>query len=207
VIRLLLVDDHPVVREGLMALFGDDAEIEVVGAAGSGGETLDLARTQAPDVVLLDMELPDVGGLELIPQLLALEPRPGIIVFTAYDTDENVLGAVEAGAQGFLLKGASAAELALATRQVAAGGTYLEPRAAARLVEELRSPRPRQEALTPRELEVVRLVAGGMPNKQIARCLGIAERTVKYHISMVFAKLGAENRAGAVAIAGQRRLL
>jgi DNA-binding NarL/FixJ family response regulator len=206
-IRVMVVDDHPIVRQGLVSVLSDEDDLEVVGEAGSGREAVAHAARLRPDVVLLDLEMPDMDGIEAIPGLLAAAPGLGVLVFTAYDTDERVLGAVRAGARGYLLKGASADEIARGIRTVHAGGSYLEPRVASRVIAEIASPRRTVLALSPRELEVLKLVAEGLPTKQIAASLSISERTVKFHVNSIFHKLGAENRAQAVALAAQRGLL
>jgi DNA-binding NarL/FixJ family response regulator len=157
--------------------------------------------------VLLDLEMPEMDGVEVIPQLKAAYPSVEILVFTAYDTDERVLGAIRGGARGYLLKGASAEEIARGIRSVAAGGSVLEPRVASKLVAEVKAPRRMGIGLSEREREVLRLVADGLPTKQIAVSLSISERTVKFHVNSIFHKLGAENRAQAVALAAQRGLL
>jgi DNA-binding NarL/FixJ family response regulator len=203
----MVVDDHPIVRQGLVSVLEDEADLEVVGTAATGREAVNLVQRLAPDVVLLDLEMPELDGVEAIPQLLAAHPSLGVLVFTAYDTDERVLGAVRAGARGYLLKGASADEIARGIRTVHGGGSYLEPRVASKLMAELSSPRSEGAVLTNREREVLRLVAEGLPTKQIARNLSIAERTVKFHVNSIFVKLGADNRAQAVALAAQRGLL
>ncbi len=206
-IRVLVVDDHPIVRQGLVSVLGDEEDLEVVGEAGSGREAIALTPRLQPDVVLLDLEMPDVDGVEAIPLLLAARPGVEVLVFTAYDTDERVLGAVRAGARGYLLKGASAEEIARGIRTVHGGGSYLEPRVATKLLAEVTSPRRQASVLSDREREVLRLVAEGLPTKQIALSLSISERTVKFHVNSIFHKLGADNRAQAVALAAQRGLL
>ena len=206
-IRVLVVDDHPIVRQGLVSVLGDEDDLEVVGEAGSGREAVARVQRLQPDVVLLDLEMPDLDGVAAIPQLLALRPGLGILVFTAYDTDERVLGAVRAGARGYLLKGASAEEIARGIRSVNAGGSYLEPRVTSKLIAEVSSPRRSALVLSAREKEVLRLVADGLPTKQISASLSITERTVKFHVNSIFRKLGADNRAQAVALAAQRGLL
>ncbi len=206
-IRVLVVDDHPIVRQGLVSVLGDEDDLEVVGEAGSGREAVARVQRLQPDVVLLDLEMPDLDGIDAIPQLLALRPGLGIVVFTAYDTDERVLGAVRAGARGYLLKGASAEEIARGIRAVNAGGSYLEPRVTSKLIAEVSSPRRGGLVLSAREKEVLRLVADGLPTKQISVSLSISERTVKFHVNSIFRKLGADNRAQAVALAAQRGLL
>ncbi|HEX2173230.1 MAG TPA: response regulator transcription factor [Dehalococcoidia bacterium] len=206
-IRVAVVDDHPVVREGIVAVLEDEPDFEVVGTAGSAAEAIALIDRVRPDVVLLDLELPDRDGAAVIPDLIAAVPSVRVLVFTAYDTDERVLGAIRAGARGYLLKGAGADEIARGIRVVHAGGSQLEPRAAARLVAAVGEPRRAGDRLSDREREVLRLIAEGQSTKQIARTLSIAERTVKFHVASIFQKLGADNRAQAVALAVQRGLL
>ena len=206
-IRVLVVDDHPIVRQGLVAVLGDQADLEVIGAAASAEEALEFATQLQPDVVLLDLELPGLDGVEAIPRLAEVSASAKVIVFTAYESEGRVLGAVRAGAKGYLLKGASVEEIAQAVRVVQAGGSYLEPRVAAKLVAEVRAPRRAGGLLSGREQAVLRLVAEGLPNKQIAQSLAISERTVKFHLTSLFNKLGADNRAQAVALAVQRGLL
>ena len=204
----MVVDDHPIVRQGLVAVLSDEDDLEVVGQSDSGRGAVALAARLRPDVALLDLEMPDLDGIEAIPKLLEVSPATRIVVFTAYDTDERVLGAVRAGARGYLLKGASAEEIAHGIRTVHGGGSYLEPRVASKVIAELTAPqRPTQSVLSERELEVLRLVADGLPTKQIASTLSISQRTVKFHVNSIFHKLGADNRAQAVAVAAQRGLL
>jgi DNA-binding NarL/FixJ family response regulator len=207
VIRLVLVDDHPIVRQGLTAALEDEGDFQVVGAVASAEEALPLVDRLRPDVALLDLELPGIGGIEAIPRLLEASPETKVLVFTAYDTDERVLGAIRAGAKGYLLKGAAVADIARAVRDVASGGSALEPRVAAKLIAQVRTPRGAADHLTDRERQVLRLVAQGLPGKQIARALNISERTVKFHTASLLHKLGADNRAQAVALATQRGLL
>jgi DNA-binding NarL/FixJ family response regulator len=207
VIRILVVDDHPIVREGLVAVLEDESEFQVVGAAGTTEEAVALAARVAPDVVLLDLELPGADGVAAIPELALAAPEARVLIFTAYDTEERVLGALRAGARGYLLKGAPAAEIARAVRVVHEGGSHLEPRIAARLVSHVAAPRGATTILSPREKEVLRHVARGLSNKQIARALSITERTVKFHVTAILIKLDAENRAQAVAVAAERGLL
>ena len=206
-IRVLVADDHPIVRQGLVGVLSDEDDLEVVGEAGSGREAVAAAARLRPDVVLLDLEMDDVDGVEAIPQLRSVHPSVEVLVFTAYDTDERVLGAIRAGARGYLLKGASSDEIARAIRSIATGGSYLEPRVAGKLLAEVNAPRRASSTLSEREREVLRLVADGLPTKQIASNLSISERTVKFHVNSIFHKLGADNRAQAVALAAQRGLL
>lgn len=206
-IRILVVDDHPVVREGLVALLEDEPDFEVVASTDSAEEAVARAGRLRPDVVLLDLELPGMDGVQALPALAAASPDTRVIVFTAYDTDERVLGAVRAGAKGYLLKGASREQIAQAIHTVHAGGSHLEPRVAAKLMAEIRGPRRAAGQLSERERSVLRLIADGQSNKQIARSLGITERTVKFHVTSLLRKLAAETRAQAVAIAAQRGLV
>jgi DNA-binding NarL/FixJ family response regulator len=207
VIRVMVVDDHPIVRQGLVGVLEDEADLEVVGAFGSAREAIGHVQRLQPDVVLLDLEMPELDGVEAIPLLLREKESLAILVFTAYDTEERVLGALRGGAKGYLLKGASSDEIARAVRQVHGGGSYLEPRVASRVIAQVQTPRRTTTSLSEREREVLRLVAEGQPTKQVARSLGITERTVKFHVNSIFHKLGAESRAQAVALAAQRGLL
>jgi len=207
VIRILVVDDHPIVREGLVAVLEDQTDFEVVGSTGSAEEALSLAGDLQPDVILLDLELPGMSGVEAIPRILQAHPETRVLVFTAYDTDERVFGAIRAGARGYLLKGAAAVEVAQAVHAVQQGEAYLEPRVAAKLVAEVKAPRRFAGLLSERERAVLRLVAAGLSNKQIARSLSITERTVKFHVTSILNKLEADNRAQAAVLAAQRGLL
>jgi DNA-binding NarL/FixJ family response regulator len=173
---------------------------------GSAEDALNVAATARTDVILLDLELPGLSGIEAIPRLAAALPDAGIIILTAYDTDEHVLGAVRAGARGYLLKGASVDEIARAIRAVHGGGSYLASPVAAKILGQVRSP-GRATTLSGRERTVLREIAAGRSTKQIAHALGITERTVKFHVSSIMNKLGADNRAQAVAEAARRGLL
>jgi DNA-binding NarL/FixJ family response regulator len=204
-IRVLLVDDHPVVREGIAAVLERERDIEVVGAAATLDEGLKLAAKLLPDVVLLDLRLPDADSDDGVARFAAV--RRGIVVFTAHDADEDVFRAIHSGARGYLLKGSPAAEIAQSIRQVHAGESYVSPRIATKLVKSTTQPRGRMGLLSPRERGVLRLIAAGLSNRQIAETLSISERTVKFHVTAIFNKLGAENRAQAVAVAAARGLL
>jgi DNA-binding NarL/FixJ family response regulator len=209
-IRLLLVDDHPVVREGLAAMLATQNDFEVVGEASDGAQAVDMVERLGPDVVLMDLEMPRVDGPEAIRRIRARRPDARVLVLTAYDTDERILDAVQAGAQGYLLKGAPRDELFRAVRIVNDGGSLLEPVVAHKLLGrmgQMLSHEPDVEQLTERELEVLQLLVKGARNKEIANQLFITERTVKFHTSLIFQKLGVTNRSEAIAAALQRRLV
>ena len=202
---MLIVEDHPIVREGVTAVLERERDIDVVGAAGTVNEGLRLAAKLHPDVILLDLKLPDAATFDGVASFAG--ERRSIVVFTAYDGDDDVFRAIRAGARGYLLKGSPAAEIAQAIRQVHAGDSYLSPRIAAKLVKGVTGPGGRTGLLSARERGVLRLVAAGLSNRQIAETLSISERTVKFHVTALFNKLGAENRAQAVALAAERGLL
>jgi DNA-binding NarL/FixJ family response regulator len=192
-VRIVVVDDHPVVREGLTAALA--REFEVVAAFSSAEELLS-ARFNA-DVILLDLELPGMSGIEAIPRLTT-----PVLVLTAYASDEQIDAVLRAGARGYLLKGAALEEIGRAIRTVARGESYLDSRVASRVAALAHAPR-----LSPRERDVLRLLVDGNSNKEIAASLKVTERTVKFHVTSIFNKLGAENRAQAVTIAHQRGLI
>lgn len=208
-IRILVADDHPVVRDGLVAMLGTQLDFSVVGEASSGSELLDRAAHTAFDIVLLDLEMPELDGVEALRQLRARQPGTRALVFTAFDTDERIVAAIQAGAQGYMLKGSPRGEIFAAIRTIAGGGTLLSPVVQSRLVERLRSPGAAESAepLTPRESEVLRLLAEGRTNKEIATALSITERTVKFHVGAILGKLGAGNRTEAARLAAQRGLV
>jgi DNA-binding NarL/FixJ family response regulator len=206
-IRILVADDHPMLREGLVAVLGTQPDFEVVGEAADGSEAVRLAETLRPDVILLDLEMPGVDGVAALEELRDAGSTSRAIVFTAYDTDQRILGALRAGARGYLLKGASRTEIFDAIRTVHAGGSLLEPGVTTRLLDQLRENRELREPLTPRELEVLVLISEGLHNSEIAGRLFVTERTVKFHVSSILAKLGADNRTEAVALAARRGLI
>jgi DNA-binding NarL/FixJ family response regulator len=207
-IRVLVVDDHPIVRQGLVAVLDDEPDFAVVGSASSAEEAVALAAGLRPDVVLLDLELSGPDGVAAIPRLAEVSPESRILVFTAYDTDEHVFGAIRAGARGYLLKGAPTEEIARGIRAVHGGGSHLEPRVAAKVLAEMSAPqRGERPLLSERESAVLRLVAEGLSNKEIGRALSISERTARFHVTSILNKLGAGTRAQAVALATQRGLL
>jgi DNA-binding NarL/FixJ family response regulator len=203
-IRVLIVDDHPIVREGVAAVLQGERDIEVAGEAETIAEGLRLSAARSPDVVLLDLKLPDSGGADVVARF---STSSRVVVFTAYDSDDDVFRAIRGGARGYLLKGTPAAEIVQALRRVHAGESYLSPSIAAKLVDDVSRPRGRSGVLSAREHAVIRLVAAGLSNRQIAKALDISERTVKFHVTSIFNKLGAENRARAVALAAERGLL
>jgi DNA-binding NarL/FixJ family response regulator len=204
-IRLLIVDDHPVVRDGLRGMFTGDPEYEVVGAAADGGEALTLAAALRPDVILMDLRMPGLDGVTTIRQLAARGIPARILVLTTYDTDSDVVPAIEAGATGYLLKDSSREELYRAVRAAYRGESILAPSVATRLMSQLRS--PVQEALSERELEVLTLIAQGLTNREAAARLFISEATVKTHLIHIYTKLDVNDRAAAVAMAYERGLL
>jgi DNA-binding NarL/FixJ family response regulator len=209
-IRVLIVDDHPVVREGLAAMLSTQRDLLVVGEAADGEEAEHKVNELSPDVVLMDLEMPRVEGPEAIRRIRATHPDARVLVLTAYDTDERILDAVQAGAQGYMLKGAPREELFRAIRVVNQGGSLLEPVVASKLLGrmgQMLSHETDGEQLTERELEVLRLLVRGSRNKEIAAQLCITERTVKFHTSIIFQKLGVTNRSEAITTALQRRLV
>jgi DNA-binding NarL/FixJ family response regulator len=203
VIRILLVDDHPVVREGLRGMLAAEDGLEVVAEAGGAAEAVAAVRAHGPDVVLMDLRMPGGDGVEATARVLAQRPDTRVVVLTTYDTDADILRAVEAGAAGYLLKDASRAELAQAIRAAARGETVLAPSVAAKLVSRMRSP----VELSRREIEVLRLVARGRTNAEIGRELLISEATVKTHLLRTFGKLEVSDRTAAVTVALERGIL
>ena len=202
-IRILVVDDHPVVRDGLAAMLNTQSDFEVVGEASDGEEAVRKVADSDPDVLLLDLEMPGVDGIETLQRLRERKARARAIVFTVFDTDERIVSAMKAGAKGYLLKGAPRDDVFRAVRVVNEGGSLLEPLIASRFLDSINNP----DALTARQKEVLKLIATGLLNKEIADRLYISERTVKFHVSEILAKLGAGNRTEAVAIATQRGLI
>jgi DNA-binding NarL/FixJ family response regulator len=204
-IRLLIVDDHPVVRDGLRGMFAGLADVQVVGEAASGAEALVQAERLRPDVVLMDLRMPQMDGVAAIRRLAERGLPTRVLVLTTYDTDRDVLPAIEAGATGYLLKDAPREELFRAVRAAARGEAVLSPAVATRLLGQVRE--PAREPLSQRELEVLGLIARGATNREAAGRLFISEATVKTHLLHVYAKLGVNDRAAAVAVAFERGLL
>ena len=204
VIRVIIVDDHPIVRDGLRGMFAGASGIEVIGEADDGARAVDLARALDPDVILMDLRMPGVDGVTAIRRLAALGVRARVVVLTTYDTEAEVLPAIEAGATGYLLKDVATDDLLRAVEAAARGESVLAPSVTRRLMGRLREPEP---ALSERELEVLRLVARGTTNRDIASSLFLSEATVKTHLLHIYAKLAVADRAAAVAAGFQRGLL
>jgi DNA-binding NarL/FixJ family response regulator len=205
VIRVAIVDDHPVVTDGVVANLRADAEIEVVATGSSADDAVALATSHAPDVLILDLELGGRSGLDAIPGVKAASPRTRIVVFSAYAGEERVASAFERGADSYVLKGTSSDELVAVVRAAAAGTALIPADIAAQLARAVRQ--PRRDRLTGREREILALLAEGLSNRAAAERLGIAERTVKFHVAEILARLGASNRAQAVAIAKARGIV
>ncbi|MFJ8895024.1 response regulator [Leifsonia sp. NPDC102414] len=198
-IRVVIADDHPVVRAGIRALLDGEDDIQVIGEAGTPDEAVALAESTAPELVLMDLQFAEgESGADATRRIRALDAAPYVLVLTNYDTDGDILGAVEAGASGYLLKDAPPGDLIAAIRSAAAGESALAPAIAGRLMERLRSPRV---SLSAREIEVLQLVADGASNAEIARRLFVTDTTVKSHLVHVFSKLGVASRTAAVSTA------
>jgi DNA-binding NarL/FixJ family response regulator len=208
-IRIVVADDHPVVLDGLVAILSTQPDFEIVGTASNGLEVVARAEELRPDVLLLDLEMPQMDGVGALKTMRGQGIHVRVIVFTAFDTDERILGAVQAGAEGYLLKGAPREELFEAIRIVNNGGSLLQPIVMSKLLRHIsqREDDKAVEPLSPREREVLQLMARGLQNKEIAAELVISERTVKFHVSSILGKLGAGNRTEAVTLAVQRGLV
>ncbi|MFD1933165.1 response regulator [Nonomuraea mangrovi] len=203
-IRLLIADDHPIVRDGIRGMFTADPRFEVLGEAGDGAQAVELARALLPDVILMDLRMPRMDGVTAIKELAKLGNTARVLVLTTYDTDSDVLPAIEAGATGYLLKDAPRDELMRAVHAAARGEAVLSPSVATRLLGRVRAP---ADPLSARELEILRLIAQGTTNREAAARLFISEATVKTHVLHIYTKLGVNDRAAAVAVAYQRGLL
>jgi two-component system NarL family response regulator len=201
-IRILIVDDHPVVRAGLTSMLGTQAELEVIGSASSGEEALSKLQQAAPDVLLLDLRMHGMSGVETLLAMKRAAHDARVIILTSFETDEDIYRAVQAGAQGYLLKDTSLREMVEAIRTVHAGKRYIPRDIAARLAE-----RMMRTDLTPREIEILKLVSKGPTNKEIGRALGISENTVKNHVNSIIEKLEVSDRTEAATTAIQRGLI
>jgi DNA-binding NarL/FixJ family response regulator len=204
-VKLLIADDHPVVRDGLSSMFAREPGFEVLGEAADGSEAVRLAQALQPDVILMDLRMPGTDGVTAIAELARRGVTARVLVLTTYDTDSHVLPAIEAGATGYLLKDAPRAELIRAVHAAARGQAVLSPSVATRLMSRVRT--PAAEPLSQRELEVLELVAVGNTNREAAATLFISEATVKTHLLNIYAKLGVSDRTAAVAAAFNRGLL
>lgn len=199
-IKVLVADDHPLFRSGIVAAFSYQSDLFVAGEAANGREAVELFRRLQPDVGLLDLQMPQMTGLEAIKAIKAEHPAARLIVLTTFDTDKDIQSALHAGASGYLLKEASATELADAIRAVSRGGKRISSEVGARLADSISNP----SALTERELEVLRLMTIGKANKDIADALFVTESTIKFHIKNIFAKLEVADRTQAVVAALKR---
>ncbi|GAA3140225.1 response regulator transcription factor [Planomonospora alba] len=203
-VRLLIADDHPIVRDGIRGMFTGDPGFEVVGEAADGARAVELARALDPDVILMDLRMPGTDGVAAIKELARTGSRARVLVLTTYDTDRDVLPAIEAGATGYLLKDTGRDELVRAVRTAARGEAVLSPSVATRLLGQVRTP---AAPLSARELEILSLIAEGATNREVAARLFISEATVKSHVLHIYAKLDVNDRAAAVAAAFRRGLL
>jgi DNA-binding NarL/FixJ family response regulator len=207
-IRLVVADDHPVVRDGLITILGTQPDFQIVGKAGTGQEALEVISECHPDVLLLDLEMPEMDGVETLRRLKVQKSPVRTLVFTAFDTDERIVNAVQAGAQGYLLKGAPREDIFHAIRVIHAGGSLLQPVVASKLMRQMSQPKPDPHILlTTREQHVLELLAKGLQNKEIGQQLHITERTVKFYVSAILSKFAVGNRTEAVRAAVQRGLI
>jgi DNA-binding NarL/FixJ family response regulator len=201
-IRILLADDHPSLRDGLASILNSQPDLTVVAEAGTGREAVEKAKTINPDVMIVDLRMPDGDGIQTIRELAVSNPGIMTLVLTTYDNEEDIFCALEAGARGYILKDTTRQEIIEAVRQIHAGKRFLPPAVAARLADRMIRP-----TLTPRELDVLRLVSRGRTNKEMAAAMFVSEETIKTHMKGLFQKLGVHDRAEAVGIALQRGLL
>ena len=197
-IRVVVADDHPIVRAGIIALLQDADDVSVVGQADDGETAVSVALAERPDVVLMDLRMPALDGVQATAQILAREPLIRVLILTTYESDDQILAAIEAGAAGYLLKAAPESEILAGLRATARGETALAPSAAAALVRRATAKPTTGPSLSPRELEVLQLVAQGGSNPAIGRALFLSETTVKTHLGHVFEKLGVKDRTRAV---------
>ncbi len=205
-IKILIADDHPIVRDGLSAILGTQPDFEVIGEASNGEEVIEKVKELNPDIILLDLEMPKVDGIEALKRLTAENSEIRIIVLTVFDTDERILTSVQYGARGYLLKDTPRDKIFNAIRVVSQGGSLIHPVVVSKLLSQS-SGKKSFEELSERELEVLKLLAVGLSNKEIAKELCITERTVKFHVSSILGKLGAGNRTEAVSMALQQGII
>ena len=204
-IRILIVDDHPVVRNGLIGMLFGRPEFEIAGEASDGQQAVDQSAQLSPQVILMDLRMPVLDGVEAITRIRVRQPEVHVLVLTTYDTDADILRAIEAGATGYILKDAPREDLYRAILATAQGQTYLSPAVASRLMDQLRA--PAETALSPREVEVLGWVAKGASNKEIAHHLEVSEATVKSHLLHIFTKLDVNDRTQAVTLAVQKGII
>ena len=211
IITIALVDDHSIVRQGVRALLETQGDISIVGEASSGDEGVRLCAEQAPDVVLMDLVMPGMNGVEATRQIKQVSPRTQVIVLTSYHEDEHIMPAIRAGALSYLLKDISPAELLAAVRKAAEGETTIHPHVAARMMQSLQGAESQEASpfadLSKREIEVLRLIADGLPNSAIAESLFISEKTVKSHVGNILSKLHLADRTQAAVYAWRRGLV
>lgn len=201
-IRILVADDHTAVRDGLASILNAQPDLTVVAEAGTGRQTIEQFKVSKPDVLIIDLRMPDGDGIQTIKDLIATEPSAKALVLTTYDTEEDIFNALEAGARGYILKDTTREEIIDAVRQIHSGNRFLPPSIASRLADRVMRP-----SLSPRELDVLRLVSRGRTNKEIAVAMFVTEETIKSHMKGLFQKLGVHDRAEAVGTAVQRGLL
>ena len=206
-IRVVIADDHTVVRKGIKDLLNDEGDIAVVGEARTGQEAVDLALALQPDVVVMDINMPELSGVEATRQIRAAAPAVRVLVLTAYADDPYIYGLLDAGASGYILKTAEGRDIVRAVRSTAAGQSAIDPAVAPRLIARLTQPAVHGDTLSERELAVLRLAARGLTNKQIGAELAISDRTVQNHLANIYAKLGVASRTEAVTAALQRGLI
>ncbi|MCZ6535513.1 MAG: response regulator transcription factor [Chloroflexi bacterium] len=209
-IRILLVDDHPILRQGLAAVLNSEEDLEVIAEAGDGLEAVSKATELHPDVILMDLQMPGMDGVEAIQRIKEKAPDIGIIILTTFDTDEYIFQGIEGGARSYLLKDSPPEEVIKAVRAVHRGESLIQPRIAGRLLDrfsQLSKTPASEEVLSPREIEVLQLMATGSANKEIASQLFIGESTVKTHIIHIFNKLGVKDRTEAVIAAARKRII
>ena len=206
-IRVVVADDHKVVRAGIRELLADEPDIEVVGEARDGREAVELALAQRPDVIVMDINMPELSGVEATRQIRTAAPGVRVLALTAYQDDPYIYGLLDAGASGYILKTAEGQEIVRAVRATAAGQAAIDPAVAPRLIARLTQPSAQTDALTERELAVLRLAARGQTNKQIGVALQISDRTVQNHLANIYAKLNVASRTEAVTVGLQRNLI